>query len=420
MRIVEVGVETQVEEAARTIHHVGFQAYSMALTHIDRIGVRHHAAIEPMVLRHLYLVDFVGLATIVSRQTHRAKLGPILGPTSLDGIGIDTLQVRVTEAILVEMIQRETAQLLRIGGRDTVRVTQLEVMHRLGHIGQMQGRTHAEKVFLEVVLRRIGIDATHQFGTETYARLDGEAADLLLNGEKQLVVEVGEPGIIRTVDVVHPDPVGNRVGDQTAFLWVITRSQAHRNLAIVGIGAVVDDLTVHAHGTVFAVLTHHEVVFRGRGERPRKLASVAAAPTHAVDADGEVVALVVELMLVIQAAVGEIVAVPSRHIFDEVGHQGIGQELFAEHGGVVGVLTPVGPAADPNIQAVGRINLIIKAEVTSCAVALIAIARGVDFVVGQHPSPVKERLIGERLAFPDGIAAVDIGIDSQLLVRPNV
>ena len=79
-------------------------------------------------------------------------------------------------------------------------------MHRLGHVGQMQRRAHAEEMLCKVVLCRVGINATHQLGAETDALLDGESTNLLLYGEKQFVVKVGEPSPIGTVNIVFPLP----------------------------------------------------------------------------------------------------------------------------------------------------------------------------------------------------------------------
>ena len=94
-------------------------------------------------------------------------------------------------------------------------------------------------------------------------------------------------------------------------------------------------------------------------------------------------AFVVELVAIIQATVGEIVTVPSIAAFGEISRQRVGDKFFAEHRHAVGVFAPIGPAAEPNVDAVGRIYLIIKAEVATRIEVFAVVSRSVNFVAGQ-------------------------------------
>ena len=98
----------------------------------------------------------------------------------------------------------------------------------------------------------------------------------------------------------------------------------------------------------------------------------------------------------------------------------VGHKFITEHRLCVGVISPTWPATEPNIQAVGGINLIVKAEITACVKTLVVIIRTVDFVTGQLMRFGEQRLIDIAVALPSGIATINVGIDSEFVVRPNV
>ena len=132
--IIQISIETQVEETVRTVHHIVLKARIMAFADIDRIAIRHHATIEPMVIRDRNPIDIIGLATIIGRQSNGTEFVPILGPTCLNGVGENAIQIWVATAVAVLVVHGEAAQLLSSRRSNAARVAQAEVMHRLGAI----------------------------------------------------------------------------------------------------------------------------------------------------------------------------------------------------------------------------------------------------------------------------------------------
>ena len=241
----------------------------------------------------------------------------------------------------------------------------------------------------------------------------------MLHSDESLVVQIGKLGIIGTVNVVHPLAIDHRVGDKIAVFRVVAHRVAHRNLTVLGIGTVINDFGLRAHGTVFAVLIHRAGVGCGQGEHPLNPATVSALPTDAIDADGKVVTLVVEFVLVIQAAIGEKVAVRDAAAFRKGSNDRIGQKLFPELVSPVDIIPPIGPRTEPDVYAIGSIYLIIKAKMATCTEILFVVARRVNLMVSE--SIVDEKgLFHAVVALPNGIAAVNVGIDRQFLVRPNI
>ena len=249
----------------------------------------------------------------------------------------------------------------------------------------------------------------------------------MLQGDKSLVVQRAEVGLVGTINVVVPIPsvlvavgIGHGVGDEVSFFGIDAHGVAHRNLAILGIGAVVDDFAFRTKRAIVAHLLHHLFIFVRLGKRPRNCAAVAAAPTHCVHTHRKVVAFVVELVAIIQATVGKVIAVPSIAAFAKISRQRVGDKFFAEHRHTVGVFAPIRPTAEPNIDAVCRIYFIIKTEVATRIEVFAVVSRSVNFVAGQKMFLRKQRLVNIAITLPDRIATIDIGVERQLVIRPNV
>ena len=124
-------------------------------------------------------------------------------------MGIDAFQVRITRAVAIHVIQGEFAQLICLGCCNAHRVTQLEIVHRLGAVRQVQRRPDAKEMLGEIIIggivgEGIGVFAFHQLADEADAWLHGETAKLVLQGDKCLVVQIGEVGLVGTVNVIHP------------------------------------------------------------------------------------------------------------------------------------------------------------------------------------------------------------------------
>ena len=205
------------------------------------------------------------------------------------------------------------------------------------------------------------------------------------------------------------------------MLRIIAYSITHRNLSVLRIRTVVDNLALDTCGMVGVVLTQHTGVVHGQSEFPCCFAIFASTKTHPIDANGEVMTFIVELMLVIQAVISEVLTVSAISAFAHIGGgQYIGQILLPKKRGVVGSVTPIGPSAQPYIQTIRCINLIIQAEETARAIHIVFEKRTIDFMIGESSARIEQRLVYEGIAFPIGIAAVDVGIDRQFFVRPNV
>ena len=197
----------------------------------------------------------------------------------------------------------------------------------------------------------------------------------MLQGNKGLVIQIGKVGFIGTVNIVHPFAVNDRVCLKILLLWIITHGVTHRNLTILGIRSVVDDFSFSAQGFIAVFLSKQEGVIHRRSKLSLHFTAVGAAPTHAVDADRQAVTLVVELMLVIQASIGEKVSVIGIRALFIDGIQRIGQEFFTGCCGKIAVAAPARPTTEPNVEAVGRVNFIIKAKETARVIVLAGVVR---------------------------------------------
>ena len=111
-----------------------------------------------MVSRISYLVDFILFSFIISRQTYRTKIVPILRPTCLNVVGENLFQLRIARSIgfLIEFDKR--TQLLCVRILDPHGITQLEVVHRLGVIRQMQRWQRIEIISCRIIIWSVGID----------------------------------------------------------------------------------------------------------------------------------------------------------------------------------------------------------------------------------------------------------------------
>ena len=167
VRVIKVGIKPQIEHPVRTIHHVELTTRIIRPAYIDWPAERNHPAIMLMVSRISYLVDFVLFSLVITRQTDRTKIVPILRPTRLYVMGENLFQLRIARSIGFLIEFDKWTQLLCVRILDSQRITQLEVVHRLGVIRQMQRWQRIEIISCRIIFWSIGIDYTRPIIPQT-------------------------------------------------------------------------------------------------------------------------------------------------------------------------------------------------------------------------------------------------------------
>ena len=84
---------------------------------------------------------------------------------------------------------------------------------------------------------------------------------------------------------------------------------------------------------------------------------------------------VVELVLIIQSSVGKKASVVGTGALGIGSQQGVWQKFLSTRHGIVGVAAPTRPATEPEIQTIGGIYFIIKAEETAYIMVLAGVIR---------------------------------------------
>ena len=270
----------------------------------------------------------------------------------------------------------------------------------------------------------VGIANGDELVFQTHARLDGEIAELVLKREEDLVLERRCTGVVAAHRVVHPLIAAQRIHACVVLAAFHRAVVADRNLTVLRIGAVVGQLGGQIEGAGIVLRVAGAGIFR-RGEESLLEHTVGApSPETAVQIHREIMAFVVELVLVVRAYPTPAAAVAAVGFLLVVGCVGKEKELL-ELFSIAFAIAPVRPEAAPKGEGVHRVDLIIEAEMDA---RTITVALGVSriplethrFPVVTHYSGAENGHVGHAVVLVQRIGEVAIDVDGDLLVAPDV
>ena len=267
--VVEVGVEAHVEETAGTVGHVEAGAVAPRGAHVVGDGVADDALEEVVVFGIGERANLVGAPATVGLDAHVAEGLEELLPAGLHRVGVAGVEtLLVAGAVAVVAIDAEACQVLLAGMAHAHRVVELEVVHALGAVGEVDGGADA------VGEERAVVGEGGAVGVE----LVGGVVEV---GVCQLVAEAGAEGeaapAVGPVDVGVEAPllavemVGAQGVDEGAVVVVIAfvvvvgvlevGAQAIAQFAVLRVGAVVAGVEIEA----VVVVAGHQVALLVRG-----------------------------------------------------------------------------------------------------------------------------------------------------------
>ena len=153
--IDEVGIETDVHEVGRPQGGVQTKTSIAGSPNVERLAKSHNA---PKLVAIGHIGECARLVThrVVPRAyADAAEVVEIAFPTEFEIVGVAILQAGVASGIAVVAIDSELGELRSCGRCDVVGVAEGEVVHRLGTVRGMDGRTKGE-VMLVYVAAMVG------------------------------------------------------------------------------------------------------------------------------------------------------------------------------------------------------------------------------------------------------------------------
>ena len=176
----EVGIETDIHEVGWPQGGVHSKASVEGSADVERLAEGHDA---PELVTVSHIGESASLVThrVVPRANANApEVVEIAFPTEFEIVSIAILQAGVASGIVVVAIDGEAGE-LRSGWRcDVVGVAEGEVVHRLGAVRGMDGRTEGEVMLAHVAVRVRRVLQSVPGIVHRQRRTEGEATEVVL------------------------------------------------------------------------------------------------------------------------------------------------------------------------------------------------------------------------------------------------